>query len=104
MSVVEIPIFDTEQYKVPFPKADGKEVTDLVIRLGGSLNLNRNDPKWAEFVESLTLGKHVTLEVSASVEAKGDTYRFSEKDETEQVVHSVSLRLQSVEPAGLETP
>jgi hypothetical protein len=93
----EAELFAGAEYAVPFPQVDGKEVTDLVLRLGGSLRLNRNDPKHAAMVEALTLGKYVTLEVSASVDGKGQNIRVD--DEKETVTHHVALKLHAVELA-----
>lgn len=97
MTITEAPMFDTDQYKVPFPKVDDKEVTDLVLRLGGSLKLNRNDPEHAGLIESLTLGKYVTLTVTASVDGKFDSIRSDE--DKELVTHTVALKLHTAEAA-----
>jgi hypothetical protein len=96
-ATAEAGLFEGQEYEVPFPQVDGKEVTDLVLRLGGSLMLNRNDPAHAALIESLTLGKYVTLEVSASVDGKGQNIRTD--DEKETVTHHVALKLHAVELA-----
>ncbi len=91
-------LFDSTDYQIPFPKADGHEVTKLVLRLGGSLELNRNDPEHTALVESLTLGKHIDLSVTASVDGKTQQVRF-DADDNQIVTHAVSLRLHTIDPA-----
>lgn len=76
MSATETPtqdseLFDGSEYKIPFPLQDGKEVTDLVLRLSGNLKLNRNDPEHVSLIESLTLGRVVSLNIIAGVGGKG---------------------------------
>jgi hypothetical protein len=89
-------LFDSGEYRVPFPDADGKQVTDLIVRLGGSIELSRNDPDHARFVEALTLGRFVTLEVTASVVSKAQMYRV-DKEGVETVPHVVGLKIEAIE-------
>lgn len=96
-TIAEPDLFPGSDYEVPFPKVDGHNVTDLVLRLGGKLELNRNDPDHTAFIESLTLGRTVELRVVASVESKAQQLRGSE--ESEQTVFVVGLRMHSAEPA-----
>src|SRR5436190_21048492 len=92
MSVAETELFDSTEYAVPFPKADGKEVTALALNLSGSLRLNRNDPEQVALIESLTLGRVVQLSVTAGVSGKGQQIR-EDSDGSEIVTHTVSLKL-----------
>jgi len=96
-TTAEPELFDSSEYRVPFPQADGHEVTDIVLRLGGTIRLNRNDPDHAALVESLTLGRHLDLAVSVSVDSKAQGIRF-DSDDRELVTHLVGLKIHSVEP------
>jgi hypothetical protein len=95
MSTTEAELFNGSEYAVPFPAVDEKEVADLVVRIGGSIRLNRNDPEHAAFVESLTLGRHVELAVLASVDGKGQSIRF-DSDDNESVTYVVALKAHSL--------
>jgi hypothetical protein len=90
-------LFDGEAYRVPFPQADGKEVDELVLRLSGSLKLNRHHPDDVALIEGLRLGRHVTLLVSASVDGKSQSVKVDQEGQ-ETVTHAVGLRMHSVEP------
>lgn len=92
-------LFDGKEYRVAFPRADGKEVTSLVLRLSGSLKLDRHDAEHAAFVESLELGRYVVLTVTASVDGKSHAVREG-IDGTEVVTHSVALRIHEAEKAA----
>lgn len=95
MATAETELFDSTEFKVDFPPVDGKEVTDLVLRFGGALKLNRNDPEHARMIESFTLGRFVTLTVSASVDSKGQSLRL-DGDDNEVVTSAVGLKVQAV--------
>lgn len=97
MTTAEAELFDGSEFKVDFPEVDGHEVTELVLRIGGTIKLNRNDPEHAEFVKSLELGRFPTAEVSMSVDSKHDVYRPGEDGDT--VTHVVGLKIHSVTPA-----
>jgi hypothetical protein len=96
MSATETELFDGTEYVVPFPQADGHQVTDLALRIAGSLRFNRNDPDHATMIESLTLGRVVTLEVTASVDAKLQGIRH-DADGNEIVTHTVGLKIHTVD-------
>ncbi len=99
MSTLEAPnteLFDSSQYAIPFPKADGKEVDELALRLGGQLKLDRHNPEHVALIESLTLGKYVALNITASVDSKGQTVKVGE--DTETVTYQVGLKLHTIEP------
>jgi hypothetical protein len=89
-------LFNSDEYRVPFPKADGKEVNRLLVRLGGSIELNRNDPEHVALIESLELGRMQALTVTASVDGKGQSFRQDAMGE-EIVTHTVALRIHDVE-------
>lgn len=95
MTTAEAELFDTTKYQVPFQQADGHDVTDLVLRLAGTLKLNRNDPDHVALIDSLTLGRNVELRVFASVEGKAQSVRFQGDDEI--VTYTVGVRLHSAE-------
>ena len=99
MTTIETPdaLFVASQYDIPFPKADGKEVDRIIIGLSGNLELDRNNPDHTQLVESLTLGRYLQLNVTASVDAKAQAVKATE-DGTETVSHTVRLKLHSVEP------
>jgi hypothetical protein len=99
VSVAEQELFEGKQYEIPFPKADGKEVTDLVVRLAGNLKLNRNDPEHVALIESLNLGRMVELRITAGVDSKGQSVK-EDIDGTETVTYSVGLRLHEVVEAA----
>ncbi len=88
-------LFDSKEYEVPFPKADGKEVTDLVLRLAGVLKLNRNDPEHVALIESLSLGRVVSLTVTAGVDSKGQSVK-EDISGAEAVTYTVGLRVYEV--------
>jgi hypothetical protein len=91
-------LFDSTNYQIPFPKADGHEVTDLVLRIAGTLKLNRHDPNHVKLIEDLNLGRYTTLTVTASVDGKAQTIRHDTNDQ-EIVTHTVGLKLHSAEVA-----
>lgn len=92
-------LFDGEEYRVPFPQADGKEVTDLVIAVSGRIELNRNDPEHAELVEGLRLGRRVRLsDVLAVVNGKRHVFKPPALgDDSENVTHVVMLKVEAIE-------
>lgn len=92
-------LFDGTAYTVAFPKVDGHDVDDLVLRIGGSIKLNRNDADHAAFIDSLKLGGYATLQVFAAVIGKNDSYRPAENGHPQTVVHNVTLRIETVNPA-----
>jgi hypothetical protein len=103
MSEVTIPeqdteLFNGEEYRVPFPQVDEKEVTNIALRLGGGLELNRHDPEHVALVESLSLGRMISLTVTASVDAKGQVLKQDAYGK-EKLTHTVALRIHEVEPA-----
>lgn len=89
-------LFDSQEYEVPFPKADDKEVTDLVLRLAGTIKLNRNDSDHAALLESFRLGGVHALAVTVGVEGKSQTARENSVG-TESVTHTVGLRILEIE-------
>jgi hypothetical protein len=100
VSTAEIPkqeedLFDGDEYKVPFPQADGKDVTNLVLRLGGAVQLNRNDPEQAGLVESFQLGQVRQLLVTVSVDGKRQVFKHDPYG-AETVSHVVVLGVHEV--------
>jgi hypothetical protein len=95
ISEQETELFDSDEYKVPFPQADGKEVTDLVLRIGGAIQLSRNDPEQAALVESFQLGQARVLLVTVSVEGKRQSVK-QDPFGAELVTHAVNLRIHEV--------
>ena len=91
----DMEIFDGKEYEVPFAKVEGKEVNELALRLGGVLKLNRNDTDHVALIESLALGRMMTLTVTASVADKGQSVREG-VDGTETVTYSVGLKIHEV--------
>jgi hypothetical protein len=92
MTTAEAELFDGREYEIPFPLADGKEVNELVLRLGGTLKLNRNDPEHVALVESLNLGRIVNLSVTAAVASKGASVK-EDIGGVETVTHNVALQI-----------
>lgn len=88
-------LFDSKQFKVPFPEVDGLEVNDLAIVFSGRLVLNRNDPEHAKLMESLTLGRKVSLSVFGNVASKQDVVKY-DQDAAEHVTHQVTIRIDDV--------
>ncbi len=97
-TMTEQELFDSKEYEVPFPQADGREVDQLVVRVSGRLVLNRNDPEQAAMIEGFTLGRYVTLTVLASVDGKHNGLSVNSGG-VEVVSHTVTLGVQSLEPA-----
>ena len=44
-------LFAGADYEVTFPKVDGRDVDAFILRLSGSIKLNRNDPDHAAFMD-----------------------------------------------------
>ncbi len=88
-------LFDTTDYQIPFPKIDNKEVSEIALRLTGNLKLDRNNPEHVSLIESLTLGRYVMLNITASVDSKGQTIKSDD-----EVTYYVGLKLHSLEPAN----
>lgn len=91
MSQLIEPMFNTDEYQIPFPQIDGRDVADLAIRIGGNIKLNRNDPEHAAFMESLILGRHLQLTFVVSVDGKHHNIKGDSEDET--IAHVVILRV-----------
>lgn len=89
-------LFDTTDYEVPFPEVDGHRVDELGLAISGNLKLNRNNPDHTTFIESLTLGKRVTLNAYAIVASKRQGYR-THPDDTEQTDWIVALKIESLD-------
>lgn len=89
-------LFDGSAYTVPFPKADGHDVTDLNLRGGLNLKYNRNDPEHAALIEAQTLGRLGRAFVTYSVEGKMQTIRHDAED-NEIVTHTVAIKIHSFE-------
>lgn len=57
MSTVDTELFDTDQYRVPYPKRDGLEVSKITERYSGSFERDRNNPEDADRAANAKLGE-----------------------------------------------
>ena len=99
MSTTEAELFPGADYEVPFPQVDGRDVDVIALRINGNITLNRNDPEHAAFVESLTLGRYVRLEVMASVTAKGQAWKAGDEELPGRVEYVIGLKAHSADVA-----
>ena len=89
--------FDTEPYTLPIPKLDGHTADKVIIALSGSVELDRHNPTHLEFIETLTLGKDVDLDITATVTRKGFTLQAGKEDSPESTGYGVGLKVHSLE-------
>ena len=100
MTVVdEEAIFDASSYELPIPRLDGHKADNLTVSFSGGVSLDRTSEEDLELVDSLTLGKQVTLSVTAVVTKKGFTLNPGRDENPETTGWGVGLRVQSLEVA-----
>jgi hypothetical protein len=101
MTTTEAELFNSADYRVPFPQHDGREVEEITLSFTGRIRLNRNDPAHAEWVAALTLGEIVTLrdlDPSGVVVAKA--FGVKSAVESEGVSQIVGIRVESIDLGG----
>lgn len=102
MSALETPqdeaIFDSSEYEVPFTRPEAPDPHHVLLKLGGSLKLNRNDPHHMAMVERLELGKAIRLDVTATTTNAGDHYRIDDQG-TVTVTYVIRLNADIIEQA-----
>lgn len=96
MTTTEEELFDATQYEIPFPTIDGHKVDDLTLKLGGAINLSRNDPQHTALMESLTLGRRIRLVSYGIVTAKNHSVR-RDIEGNELVTHAIGIKIESIE-------
>lgn len=95
----EEPIFDASGYDLPIPRLDGHKADRMAITFSGGVDLDRTSQEDLDLVDSLTLGKGVTLTVTAIVTKKGFSLSPGKDDEPERTGYGVGLKVQSLELA-----
>lgn len=102
MSVTETPqdeaIFDPAPYEIPLNRPPQPDPHAVLVKLRGSLKLNRNDPAHMALVERLELGKAVPLNIVATTTGAGDGYRIDDQGSV-TVTYIVSLNADMIEIA-----
>ena len=100
MTVVdEEAIFDATSYDLPIPSQDGHKADRLSIAFSGGVDLDRTSEEDLALVDELTLGKQVTLTVTAIVTKKGFTLSPGREENPEQTGYGVGLKVNSLEVA-----
>lgn len=89
--------FDAAVYDLPIPAQDGHKADKLVISFSGSVELDRTNADDLDLVESLRLGREVTMRVSGPVTRKGFGLSGGKDDAPETTTYGVSVKVQSLE-------
>lgn len=92
-------LFDSAPFEVKFPRADGRKVDEIAIKISGTIVLDRNSQADCDFVKSLHLGDDVELRFGALVRQKGPVLRKTGNDDDgyeETVSHVVALKAHSL--------
>jgi hypothetical protein len=98
MTVVdETAIFDATSYDLPIPSQDGHKADRLAISFSGGVELDRTSEEDLALVDELTLGKEVTLSVTAIVTKKGFTLTAGRDETPETTGYGVGLKVNSIE-------
>ena len=98
MTVVdEEAIFDATSYDLPIPSQDGHKADNLTIAFSGGVSLDRTSEEDLALVDELTLGKEVTLTVTAVVTKKGFTLSPGRDENPETTGYGVGLKVNSIE-------
>lgn len=94
-------LFNSAEYRVPYPTIDGHEITNISISIGGTVNLDRNNPDHAHYAAALTLGRRLLLtdqdgnQYYAYVAQKPAAYTI-DADGTDQVKQTIRLTIETV--------
>jgi len=99
-AVDETAIFDATSYDLPIPSQDGHKADRLSIAFSGGVDLDRTSEEDLALVDELTLGKEVTLTVTAIVTKKGFTLNPGRDENPETTGYGVGLKVNSLEVAG----
>lgn len=91
--VTDDSIFDASSYELPIPKLDGHKADKLTVQFSGSVELDRTSEDDLAIIESLTLGKSVTLTATAVVTKKGFTLSAGKEDGPETTGYGVALKV-----------
>jgi hypothetical protein len=98
MTVVdETAIFDATSYDLPIPSQDGHKADRLSIAFSGGVDLDRTSEEDLALVDELTLGKEVTLTVTAIVTKKGFTLSPGREENPESTGYGVGMKVTSLE-------
>lgn len=92
--------FDASVYDLPIPTEDGHKADKLVVSFSGSVELDRTSADDLDLVESLRLGREVTMRVSGPVTRKGFGLSGGKDDAPETTTYGVSVKVQSLEVVG----
>jgi hypothetical protein len=85
-------LFDSAEYRVPYPQRDGVEVTKLVEKFTGTLERDRNNADHAERLANARFGEMRRFTVIASMNG-----RTTVSTDSESATEAVSWRIHSVE-------
>lgn len=89
--------FDAAAYELPIPRLDGHKADKLTLAFSGSIELDRTSEDDLELIESMRLGRDVTLQVTATVARKGFTLSAGKDDAPEQTGYGVGLKVHTLE-------
>ena len=90
-------IFDASSYDLPIPTQDGHKADRLSIAFSGGVDLDRTSEEDLALVDELTLGKEVTLTVTAIVTRKGFTLNPGKDENPNTTGWGVGLKVHSLE-------
>lgn len=90
-------IFDATSYDLPIPRLDGHKADRLSVAFSGGVELDRTSEEDLALVDELTLGKQVTLTVTAVVTKKGFTLTAGKDETPETTGYGVGLKVNSIE-------
>jgi len=93
-------IFDASSYDLPIPRLDGHKADRLSVAFSGGVDLDRTSEEDLELVDTLTLGKEISLTVTAIVTKKGFTLNPGKDENPETTGWGVGLKVVSLEVAG----
>jgi len=95
-SVATEEIFDASSYDLPIPRLDGYKADNLVLNIGGAITLDRTSEEDLAFIDTLSLGSEVTLQVVATVTKKGFTLAPGRDENPETTGYGVGLKVHTV--------